>query len=327
MNGSSGGISILTVSILVLLDVALKASIWNRATGSSGSFNPCSLGCCSESRWKVHPDPGRRTGFNPCSLGCCSESLIGIIRRSPLPVSILVLLDVALKVRACGETWSPGGVSILVLLDVALKGCTWWCTRCTRNTFQSLFSWMLLWKTNHYFCITTLFFLFQSLFSWMLLWKSRISRSRNGVTRFQSLFSWMLLWKPWSVPGVLGRSRVSILVLLDVALKEWYLLFVGVLAYEVSILVLLDVALKAILSHSRHNSFLGFNPCSLGCCSESSAIAPPRPGIVSFNPCSLGCCSESGRGLRYLWFRFSFNPCSLGCCSESRHRSNTRHRD
>ena len=63
------------------------------------------------------------TGFNPCSLGCCSESQH---HKNPdcldLFVSILVLLDVALKVwPECRSRLSVCEVSILVLLDVALK--------------------------------------------------------------------------------------------------------------------------------------------------------------------------------------------------------------
>ena len=38
------------VSILVLLDVALKVAIDSRNEIIQGRFNPCSLGCCSESR-------------------------------------------------------------------------------------------------------------------------------------------------------------------------------------------------------------------------------------------------------------------------------------
>jgi len=61
-----------------------------------------------------------RTSFNPCSLGCCSESRdYRIVDVQKQTVSILVLLDVALKVT------DPSGNEIA-------------------NVFQSLFSWMLL---------------------------------------------------------------------------------------------------------------------------------------------------------------------------------------
>ena len=61
------------VSILVLLDVALK-----------GQGHQCSV-------------RGLKS-FNPCSLGCCSEraAMLMIVEYS-YRVSILVLLDVALK--------------------------------------------------------------------------------------------------------------------------------------------------------------------------------------------------------------------------------------
>ncbi len=134
--------------------------------------------------------------FNPCSLGCCSERVSAITLCGIwLPVSILVLLDVALKVYAWG--WRQGRES----------------------------------------------------------W-------------FQSLFSWMLLWK-----------LIFILILL----------FGGV----VSILVLLDVALKGLLGRSSNSGEWSFNPCSLGCCSESRSAPYFEFTPTSFNPCSLGCCSES----------------------------------
>ena len=66
------------VSILVLLDVALKAGRYHRFSAMILGFNPCSLGCCSES-WR---ELGRRLKMDE--------------------VSILVLLDVALKVERNG---------------------------------------------------------------------------------------------------------------------------------------------------------------------------------------------------------------------------------
>ena len=41
-------------------------------------------------------------------------------------------------------------------------------------------------------------------------------------------------------------------------------------------------------------NMIGFNPCSLGCCSESMDILDIyKKLMICFNPCSLGCCSES----------------------------------
>gem|GEM_PF-5021803 len=59
-------------------------------------FNPCYLGCCSESQENI--DTGMSTTcFNPCYLGCCSESVKSSIGYPDVVVSILVILDVALK--------------------------------------------------------------------------------------------------------------------------------------------------------------------------------------------------------------------------------------
>ena len=88
------------VSILVLLDVALKeGSLSSRSGFRSTCFNPCSLGCCSESAPTMIPYPVQ------------------------IVVSILVLLDVALKVGIMTSlvVYILTIVSILVLLDVALK--------------------------------------------------------------------------------------------------------------------------------------------------------------------------------------------------------------
>jgi len=121
--GARASGALIDVSILVLLDVALKegtiASVQRYFKGFnpcslgccsesvklavggivSFGFNPCSLGCCSESRPASTTGPASSSScFNPCSLGCCSESLFtGYQGFDGLLVSILVLLDVALK--------------------------------------------------------------------------------------------------------------------------------------------------------------------------------------------------------------------------------------
>ncbi len=161
------------VSILVLLDVALKADHIQQEHGvTKTGFNPCSLGCCSESG--TGGDLGNWTsGFNPCSLGCCSERCAGstagrvhstmfqslfswmllwkrsrrkssdCTRRS---VSILVLLDVALKVVFCSQC----RIDIYSFNPCSLGCCSESCMKARisigRMGFQSLFSWMLLWK-------------------------------------------------------------------------------------------------------------------------------------------------------------------------------------
>jgi len=83
--------------------------------------------------------------FNPCSLGCCSERvLIGVTREIFTLVSILVLLDVALKGEIIDRKRVYEVVSILVLLDVALKAYNVVLFAIDLGLFQSLFSWMLL---------------------------------------------------------------------------------------------------------------------------------------------------------------------------------------
>ncbi len=167
---------------------------------STCCFNPCSLGCCSE---RVG------TRFNCCTCkrfqSLFSWMLLWKSRSSnrsekTTTVSILVLLDVALKVRGAAPRAPPGAVSILVLLDVALKVYDSMESIFT-TMFQSLFSWMLLWKlrlSEHWImtyecfnpcslgccsesvCDWNMFLLdvmFQSLFSWMLLWKRAVQDS------------------------------------------------------------------------------------------------------------------------------------------------------
>ena len=60
--------------------------------------------------------------FNPCFPGCCSETGWCFPRAGVLKlVSILVFLDVALRLRDRVVVADPLGVSILVFLDVALR--------------------------------------------------------------------------------------------------------------------------------------------------------------------------------------------------------------
>ncbi len=63
-------------------------------------------------------------------------------------VSILVILDVALKHHACEQPQRRRHVSILVILDVALKPSAE-VVRCIATEFQSLLSWMSLLNRKH----------------------------------------------------------------------------------------------------------------------------------------------------------------------------------
>jgi len=193
--------------------------------------------------------------------------------RTSTIVSILVLLDVALKELVEKGLSRCNGVSILVLLDVALKDGLAVGGSFAKVLFQSLFSWMLLWKEMANSYQPTYWVEFQSLFSWMLLWKQYTQGARRQwsekcfnpcslgccsesqlhprkqvvASTFQSLFSWMLLWK---VLPPASESCTSICRFQS--LFSWMLLWKDEWAYsnpvlgDVSILVLLDVALKGL---------------------------------------------------------------------------------
>jgi len=233
--------------------------------------------------------------FNPCSLGCCSES--SSISDVYEPKNLFQSLFSWMLLWKASMSWSSGsilGVSILVLLDVALKGEVVIALG-TLAEFQSLFSWMLLWKVDRAPGESCEDWCFNPCSLGCCSERPRSPICRHRTPQFQSLFSWMLLWKIEGTPD-----------------------------------------------HPIY--IIGFNPCSLGCCSESAAILiSGASSSMSFNPCSLGCCSESPGGSRVppvqeevsilvlldvalkaevlgsVWFNsvHSFNPCSLGCCSES----------
>ena len=155
---------------------------------------------------------------------------------------------------------------------------------------------MLLWKQSRTLWLVVSYG-FQSLFSWMLLWKWPYPRTQyTGPSsfnpcslgccserpdpkpvracggRFQSLFSWMLLWKSASAESVdLGTRKVSILVLLD-------------------------VALKAGIPRCRTLAWGGFNPCSLGCEAIKSTIWLINSSLFS------GSMRASGAPCQFIWF-------------------------
>ena len=116
--------------------------------------------------------------------------------------------------------------------------------------------------------------MFQSLFCWMLFWKSFVhwlllpdllgfnpysvgcySGSKSGeednirMKEFQSLFCWMLFWKVAICNTATACRRVSILILLD-------------------------VILEVTETNCSTSFFLGFNPYSVGCYSGSFFLFP-----------------------------------------------------
>ncbi len=110
----------------------------------------------------------------------------------PAKVSILVILDVALKLSPAFSIRLTFAVSILVILDVALKLCTGRGLTLLAAQFQSLLSWMLLSNLSIYFCFNPAG-MFQSLLSWMLLSNVFCGFDVFDFLQFQSLLSWMLL--------------------------------------------------------------------------------------------------------------------------------------
>ena len=61
---------------------------------------------------------------------------------------------------------------------------------------------------------------FQSLFCWMLFWKSKENKTGKSTFMFQSLFCWMLFWKMHRYKRCTPLTWVSILILLDVILED-----------------------------------------------------------------------------------------------------------
>ncbi len=87
---------------------------------------------------------------------------------------------------------------------------------------------------------------------------------------------------------------VSILVLVDVALRPLFNREYSTRVFYVSILVLVDVALRQNVL-PLHTCFPdGFNPCFSGCCSATFRADNPYLSMQwGFNPCFSGCCSAT----------------------------------
>jgi len=88
------------VSILVLMDFALKLDETGRLQTVWDGFNPCFDGFCSKTAIRTSAFVTFATGFNPCFDGFCSKTVL--FSSSPLLpawVSILVLMDFALKLK------------------------------------------------------------------------------------------------------------------------------------------------------------------------------------------------------------------------------------
>ena len=85
-----------TVSILVLMDLCIKHYLLCSPHMRSWSFNPCFNG----SMYKTHTDIiiGKpEKGFNPCFNGSMYKTLVRAFSFVPSKVSILVLMDLCIK--------------------------------------------------------------------------------------------------------------------------------------------------------------------------------------------------------------------------------------
>ena len=102
--------------------------------------------------------------------------------------------------------------------------------------------------------------------------------------------------------------------MLDVVLEEsrgiqyWHV-------SSVSILVVLDVVLEEYFGARPFLEDHSFNPCCAGCSSGSSPRMSPNLVLCCFNPCCAGCSSgRIERGSVVDWI-VGFNPCCAGCSS------------
>jgi len=303
-------------------------------------FNPCFVGCYSES-WEDPPAPQNWSGFNPCFVGCYSErffSLYALQNHTEFQSLFCWMLF--------WKTFTPTGQNARLGFNPCFVGC-----------YSESHRIILIQYINHRF---------QSLFCWMLFWKIKAIKELHELSPFQSLFCWMLFWKLGTGTGAEWYDQVSILVLLDVILKEWWRgrritdwpcfnpCFVGCYSeswiqergrrkpyqfqslfcwmlfwkfnwlgcnfssLQVSILVLLDVILKVLqLSHCCIQ-VSSFNPCFVGCYSESSSFAIFLLLFIRFQ--SLFCWMLFWKlmciGLQSCSLS-CFNPCFVGCYSES----------
>ncbi len=156
------------VSILVLLEVALRPQNEINAGHALWGFNPCFIGSCSATL--LLPCLLMvKYSFNPCFIGSCSATRASRIyydsqKRSFNPCFI----------GSCSATdlfIGMGGVS------VKFQSLFYWKLLCdckfsrsvdSLQTFQSLFYWKLLCDLSHSFTFASTF-VFQSLFYWKLL--------------------------------------------------------------------------------------------------------------------------------------------------------------
>ncbi len=207
------------VSILVLLDAPLEFGRWAGKPKVNLLFQ--SLFYWMRLLNEV-PQAGMAVPlscFNPCFIGCASW--IVDIQAQSLQV----------------QGFNP-----------CFIGCASWiscscCPNAIYYMFQSLFYWMRLLNIERAGRTAYQSQEFQSLFYWMRLLNTTRCLVTLKHSLFQSLFYWMRLLNFIIAKFVYGKTRVSILVLLDAPLE--FCLSLSILcAKSVSILVLLDAPLE-----------------------------------------------------------------------------------
>jgi len=330
------------VSILIVLDVILKACQCIYTHRQYSSFNPCFVGCYSESTswstcslhwtlfqslfcWMLFWKCGWwaipllfDTGFNPCFVGCYSESTCWVIQYL------------------------------------------------FQFLFQSLFCWMLFWKFALMLSRAAIK-MFQSLFCWMLFWKCWYIVLPDHFKIVSILVLLDVILKACQIKAFRNTCIVSILVLLDVILKEshgaWIRhsiirfnpCFVGCYSERMILLLTIDEEKRfqslfcwmlfwKFQAIGRNQKDRGcFNPCFVECYSERpisdnrsirfqcvsilvllDVILKVLPHhlllvlLLGFNPCFVGCYSESKTFSFFRVLTVGFNPCFVGCYSERR---------
>ncbi len=207
------------VSILVFLDLALRERRWYMYIGGF-----CvSILVFLDLALREHEMYCIATGFssfNPCFLGSCSPSSRGLCGSYHGWVSILVFLDLALRARQSSMIRRRIARFNPCFLGSCSPRASLVASSSSVSTFQSLFSWILL---------------------------SESLRDIGSPVRitFQSLFSWILLSES------------------DIFLRR-------IRNFSVSILVFLDLALRDLIWKYWVTTESSFNPCFLGSCSPSS---------------------------------------------------------
>ena len=110
------------VSILVLMDAALRLNRWSMAGLRNQSFNPCFDGCRPATTTDISQDL-RKFSFNPCFDGCRPATIVDSSTVATMLHCFNPCFDgcrPATRGRGEGATKSSR-VSILVLMDAALR--------------------------------------------------------------------------------------------------------------------------------------------------------------------------------------------------------------